>query len=91
VAAGWTGAACDVPDCAGGCMGNGFCNGTGRDIPECQCLQVGPLAQHPLLVTVKIVEGLCFVIVAIIGLDNVASIMSWSYLSYRFVRSMAIG
>lgn len=38
--AGWTGDACDIPDCPGGCEGNGFCNGTDRDIPVCDCKTV---------------------------------------------------
>lgn len=37
---GWTGVACDIPDCPEGCKGNGFCNGTGRAVPECECLEV---------------------------------------------------
>lgn len=40
---GWTGDSCDIPDCPGGCEGNGFCNGTDRDIPECDCKDVSTL------------------------------------------------
>ena len=40
VCSGWTGDACHVPDCADDCRGHGVCNGTDRDVPECQCFQV---------------------------------------------------
>ena len=38
--AGWTGLACDMPDCPDGCHEHGVCNGTDREEPECECQAV---------------------------------------------------
>ena len=37
---GWTGNDCSIVACEKDCSGNGYCNGTGRDIPECECFDV---------------------------------------------------
>ena len=71
---GWTGDGCEIPDCPGGCEGNGFCNGTDRDIPECDCKDVSYSRFRPVVKTFVICA--CIPLTIYLG-DTVVVVIVW--------------